>query len=123
MNRQSSAVSQVASASNHYGIALSLRRRQRLASSQILSADWLLKRSEDGIAAARVKGKLPGRRPLDPDKAIAALSSVSAGMSPTDAAGNLAQVARRFIARWRSAAFAAPGHVIVYGPTVGIKRY
>jgi len=45
--------------------------------------------TKDGIAAARAKGKLPGRRPLDPEKAKAALSLVVAGMSPTDAARQL----------------------------------
>jgi len=45
--------------------------------------------NKDGIAAARAKGKLPGRRPLDPEKAKAALSLVEAGMSPTEAARQL----------------------------------
>jgi len=49
----------------------------------------IAERTKDGIAAARAKGKLPGRRPLDPDKAKAALSLVMAGMSPTDAARQL----------------------------------
>jgi DNA invertase Pin-like site-specific DNA recombinase len=49
----------------------------------------IAERTKDGIAAARAKGKLPGRRPLDPDKAKAALSLVAAGMSPTDAARQL----------------------------------
>lgn len=49
----------------------------------------IAERTKDGIAAARAKGKLPGRRPLDPDKAKAALSLVIGGMSPTDAARQL----------------------------------
>jgi len=49
----------------------------------------IAERTKDGIAAARAKGKLPGRRPLDPDKAKAALSLVMAGISPTDAAKQL----------------------------------
>ena len=49
----------------------------------------IAERTKDGIAAARAKGKLPGRRPLDPEKAKAALSLVVAGISPTDAARQL----------------------------------
>ena len=49
----------------------------------------IAERTKDGIAAARAKGKLPGRRPLDPDKASAALALVAAGMSPTEAARQL----------------------------------
>jgi len=48
---------------------------------------WLIaERTKDGIAAARAKGKLPGRRPLDPDKLQSALQLVASGVSPTDAA-------------------------------------
>jgi DNA invertase Pin-like site-specific DNA recombinase len=47
------------------------------------------KRTKDGIAAARRKGKHPGRRPLDADKIAAALSLVKAGLSPTAAAKQL----------------------------------
>jgi DNA invertase Pin-like site-specific DNA recombinase len=49
----------------------------------------IAERTKDGIAAARAKGKLPGRRPLDPKKASTALKLVTAGMSPTDAARQL----------------------------------
>jgi DNA invertase Pin-like site-specific DNA recombinase len=49
----------------------------------------IAERTKDGIAAARVKGKLPGRRPLDPEKAKAALKLVETGMSPTEAARQL----------------------------------
>ena len=49
----------------------------------------IAERTKDGIAAARAKGKLPGRRPLDPDRARAALKLVEAGLSPTEAARQL----------------------------------
>ncbi len=49
----------------------------------------IAERTKDGIAAARVKGKLPGRQPLDPEKAKAALKLVQAGLSPTEAARQL----------------------------------
>ena len=49
----------------------------------------IAKRTKDGIAAARAKGKHPGRRPLDADKIAAALSLVKAGLSPTAAAKQL----------------------------------
>ena len=43
------------------------------------------KRTRDGIAAARAKGKHPGRQPLDRARAEAALKLVAAGLSPTAA--------------------------------------
>jgi len=46
----------------------------------------IAERTKDGIADARAKGKLPGRRPIDPDKVSAALKLVEAGLSPTNAA-------------------------------------
>ena len=46
----------------------------------------IAERTKDGIAAARAKGKRPGRRPLDPDRLSAALKLVAAGLSPTEAA-------------------------------------
>ncbi|HTW52474.1 MAG TPA: recombinase family protein, partial [Stellaceae bacterium] len=49
----------------------------------------IAERTKDGIAAARVKGKHPGRLPLDADKITAALSLVRAGLSPTAAAKQL----------------------------------
>jgi DNA invertase Pin-like site-specific DNA recombinase len=48
-----------------------------------------LRQGQDGIAAARARGKYPGRRPLDVDKIAAALSLVKAGLSPTAAAKQL----------------------------------
>jgi DNA invertase Pin-like site-specific DNA recombinase len=49
----------------------------------------IAERTKDGIAAARAKGKVPGRQPLDADKVQAALKLVEAGMSPTKAASQL----------------------------------
>ena len=49
----------------------------------------IAERTKDGIAAARAKGKRPGRAPLDADRIAAALKLVSAGLSPTEAAGQL----------------------------------
>ena len=49
----------------------------------------IAERTKDGIAAARAKGKHPGRGPLDADKIAAALSLVKAGLSPTAAAKQL----------------------------------
>jgi len=46
----------------------------------------IAERTRDGIAAARARGKHPGRQPLDRDKAEAALKLVAAGLSPTVAA-------------------------------------
>ena len=50
-----------------------------------LISEW----TRDGIAAARAKGKLPGRQPLDGDKVSAALKLVAASVSPADAAWQL----------------------------------
>ena len=49
----------------------------------------IAERTKDGIAAARVRGKVPGRQPLDVDKVQAALKLVEAGLSPTKAASQL----------------------------------
>jgi DNA invertase Pin-like site-specific DNA recombinase len=46
-------------------------------------------RTKDGIAAARAKGKRPGRQPLDMKKVDAALKLVEAQVSPTEAARQL----------------------------------
>ena len=46
-------------------------------------------RTKDGIAAARAKGKLPGRQPLDMAKVEAAIKLVGARVSPTEAARQL----------------------------------
>ena len=43
-------------------------------------------RTRDGVAAARPKGKLRGRQPLDGDKVSAALKLVAASGSPAEAA-------------------------------------
>jgi DNA invertase Pin-like site-specific DNA recombinase len=49
----------------------------------------IAERTKDGIAAARARGKRPGRLPVDLDKVQAALKLVAAGMSPTTAAHQL----------------------------------
>ncbi|HET6519749.1 MAG TPA: recombinase family protein [Geminicoccaceae bacterium] len=49
----------------------------------------IAERTKDGMAAARARGKRPGRRPLDRDKIAAALKLVAAGLSPTAAARQL----------------------------------
>jgi len=46
-------------------------------------------RTKDGIAAARAKGKRPGRQPLDLKKVDAAIKLVGAGTSPAAAAKQL----------------------------------
>ena len=46
----------------------------------------IAERTKDGIAAARARGKRPGRQPLDADRIAAALKLVQAGLSPTAAA-------------------------------------
>ena len=46
-------------------------------------------RTKDGIAAARAKGKKPGRQPLDMSKLEAALTLIEAKTSPTEAAKQL----------------------------------
>ena len=46
-------------------------------------------RTKDGIVAARAKGKLPGRQPLDMGKIEAALKLVEARISPAEAARQL----------------------------------
>ena len=46
-------------------------------------------RTRDGIAAARGKGKLPGRQPVDGYKVSAALKLVAANVSPAEAARQL----------------------------------
>ena len=49
----------------------------------------IAKRTKDGIAAARAKGRKPGRQPLDTNRIAAALKLVAAGLSPTAAARQL----------------------------------
>lgn len=49
----------------------------------------IAERTKDGIAAARARGKRPGREPVDMDKVKAALKLVEAGLSPTEAAKQL----------------------------------
>ena len=49
----------------------------------------IAERTRDGIAAARAKGKKPGRQPVDPNKVAAPLKLVAAGLSPTEAGRQL----------------------------------
>jgi DNA invertase Pin-like site-specific DNA recombinase len=49
----------------------------------------IAERTKDGIAAARARGKHPGRQPVDLDKVAAALKLVEAGLSPTAVARQL----------------------------------
>ena len=46
----------------------------------------IAERTKDGIAAARARGKRPGRQSLDANRIAAALKLVTAGLSPTAAA-------------------------------------
>jgi len=46
-------------------------------------------RTKDGIAAARAKGKLPGRQPLDVKRVEAAIKLIEARMPPAEAARQL----------------------------------
>jgi DNA invertase Pin-like site-specific DNA recombinase len=46
-------------------------------------------RTKDGIAAARAKGKRPGRQPLDMKKIEAAIKLIEAKTSPAEAARQL----------------------------------
>ena len=43
-------------------------------------------RTRDGLAAAKARGRRPGRPPVDPDKRDAAFKLIEAGLSPTEAA-------------------------------------
>jgi DNA invertase Pin-like site-specific DNA recombinase len=49
----------------------------------------IAERTKDGIAAARARGKRPGRQPVNAEKVQAALKLVEAGLSPTKAACQL----------------------------------
>ena len=46
----------------------------------------IVERTRDGIAAARDRGKRPGRPPLDDEKLQAALTLIRSGLSPSSAA-------------------------------------
>lgn len=46
----------------------------------------IVERTRDGIAAARARGKHPGRPPLDEEKLQAALTLIGGGLSPSAAA-------------------------------------
>lgn len=49
----------------------------------------IVERTKDGIHAARLKGKKPGRPELDKDKLDSAIKLVESGLSPTHAAKQL----------------------------------
>jgi DNA invertase Pin-like site-specific DNA recombinase len=70
----------------------------------------IAERTKDRIAAARARGKRPGRQPLDPDKIAAALKLVKAGLSPTAAKatrlGAVHRVSRSRPGRYRENALA-----------------
>jgi len=46
-------------------------------------------RTKDGIAAARAKGKQPGRQPLDQNRVDSAIKLIQSNISPTEAAKQL----------------------------------
>lgn len=46
-------------------------------------------RTKDGVAAARAKGRLPGRQPLDQKKVDAAIKLIEAKIAPAEAAKQL----------------------------------
>ena len=52
-------------------------------------ARLISERTRDGIAAARKRGRTPGRPPLDPETVSAAQKLIDAGLSPTRAAKQL----------------------------------
>jgi len=49
----------------------------------------IAERTKGGIAAARARGKVPGRQPVDIDRVQAAIKLVKAGLSPTKAASQI----------------------------------
>ena len=49
----------------------------------------IAERTKDGINAARLKGKIPGRPTLDKEKLSSALKLIESGLSPTSAAKQL----------------------------------
>lgn len=49
----------------------------------------IIERTQDGIAAARARGKVPGRPPLDAETRSSALKLVAAGVRPAQAAKQL----------------------------------
>jgi DNA invertase Pin-like site-specific DNA recombinase len=46
----------------------------------------IAERTRDGIAAARAKGRKPGRKPLDPEKLQVVLTLIRGGLTPSKAA-------------------------------------
>jgi DNA invertase Pin-like site-specific DNA recombinase len=72
----------------------------------------IAERTKDGIAAARARGKRPGRQPLDPGKIAAALELVKAGLSATVAARQLG-LGRSTVYREISRAGIARQHALI----------
>lgn len=58
----------------------------------------IAERTKEGIRAARLKGKIPGRPPLDKEKLDAAFKLIKSGISPTNAAKQL-QIGRSTLYR------------------------
>ena len=58
----------------------------------------IVERTKDGITAARLRGKFPGRPKLDQDKLNSALKLVELGLAPTQAAHQL-QIGRSTLYR------------------------
>ena len=54
-----------------------------------LERDFISERTKDGIAAARLKGKTPGRPGLNPETLDSAIKLVESGVSPTNTAKQL----------------------------------
>ena len=73
----------------------------------------IVERTRDGIAAARARGKLPGRPPLDQEKLASALTLIQAGVRPAQAAKQLGlgrSTLYRELASLRMDAPATPAH-------------
>jgi hypothetical protein len=51
----------------------------------------IVERTRDGVAAARARGKVPGRPTLDTDKPTSALKLIEAGVRPAQAAWPILQ--------------------------------
>ena len=74
-------------------------------------ARLISERTRDGLAAARQRGRTPGRPPLDPETVSAARKLIEAGLSPARAAKQLGigrATAYRIAAEMREGASSAP---------------
>ncbi|MBB3268641.1 DNA invertase Pin-like site-specific DNA recombinase [Azospirillum sp. OGB3] len=70
----------------------------------------IAERTKDGIAAARARGKRPGRQPVDMNKVKAALKLVEAGLSPAEAAKQLGLARSTVYREMSSAGLQRPPH-------------